>query len=64
MIGVVEIDENSEKIATAMNMKGTNFILICNYVLRIYVELLIGGKSCSVLSPLYISIFVVGYNKI
>ena len=44
MIGVAEIDENSEKIVMAINMKGTNFIMICNVVLRIYVEQLIGGK--------------------
>ena len=43
MIGVVEIDENSEKIATAINMKGTNFIFLCNVVLTIYVEWLVGG---------------------
>ena len=43
MIGEVEIDENSEKIATAINMKGTNFILLCKVVLRIYVEQLILG---------------------
>ena len=44
MIGVAEIDENSEKIATAINMKGTNFILLCNVSLRINVLQFIGGK--------------------
>jgi len=38
MIGLAEIDENSEKIATAINMKGTSFILLFKVLLTIYVE--------------------------
>ena len=64
MIGVLEIDETSEKIATAMNMKGTNFILLCKVVLRINVTLLIRDKKLFGSFPIYISKFVVDYNKI